>query len=161
VSQPQYPPPGDPQYGGQPAYGQQPQQPQQPGFPPAGPPGFPPAGLPEPPPKKKSPLKVILGVVIGLILVCVVIVVIAAVAGGGGSDYKAGDCLSGSDANSIKKVDCSKPHSYKVLGKLKDKQTEANATAELCAATYASTDAAYWEGKSGEKGNVFCLAKDG
>jgi hypothetical protein len=70
-----------------------------------------------------------------------------------------GDCMSGSSADTLKRVDCTDASAqWTVVGRLSDKtEAEFNADQNLCAA-FPTSETAYWEGKQGETGFVLCLA---
>ena len=106
---------------------------------------------------------------IGRIVGIVVVVLVLFVGGiiwrtvtGAPSTAKVGDCVSGSvsNANETKVVDCTDAKATgKVVGKVEDK-TEAefqSNTEEICK-PYPTAETAFWEGNSGKKGYVLCLA---
>ncbi|TMM33732.1 MAG: hypothetical protein E6F99_23165 [Actinobacteria bacterium] len=74
---------------------------------------------------------------------------------------KVGDCVTQTGANSVKIVKCDDPSAtFKVVGRVDDK-TEVDASIDACD-SYASQGAVsvYWQGTSGGKGMVLCLAKN-
>jgi hypothetical protein len=166
VSYPQNPPPQQPPYDSpQPQYG----APQQPYGAPQQPYGAPqqpqygapaqPGGLPVPPPpvaKKKSKAGLIVLIVIVLGLIGLGIVGYAA-SRNDAQNAKVGDCLVGQSDSTIKKVDCSKPHDWTVVGEFKNK-SESDASGDACHAAFATAEAAFWWGEAGKKGDVLCLA---
>ncbi len=110
----------------------------------------------QPAKKKRSPVKLIIAILVPL-----------AVIGFGvfgylnsvGSSSKVGDCVSGNvtDANTIKKAECGPGATYKVVGRIEDKkQDEGGADGAICS-PYPTAEALYWEGREGGKGNFLCL----
>jgi hypothetical protein len=147
AQQPQQYPPQYPQNPGQQMPPNAPPQQPYPGM--AGQPGMP----PQPKPKSKRRF-------IGLAILLVVV----AVVGIGGwiasrdaaGSAKQGDCVQQTGANDLKVVKCDDAKAdFKVVGRVEDKnQTE---TDSACAA-YKDAESSYWEGESGKKGLVLCLA---
>lgn len=109
--------------------------------------------------------KGIIGRIVGIVVVILVVLVgtiIYKYATGAASTANVGDCVSGSvaNANDTKVVDCTDAKATgKVVGKV-DGKTEADfqtKTEEICK-PYPTAETAYWEGESGKKGFVLCLA---
>lgn len=79
-------------------------------------------------------------------------------------DAKVGDCMVGQDEDSLKRVDtCAEPHDWKVVGRI-DGKTEAEFYAggpggDVCK-DYRTATASFWEGETGRRGYVLCLAPD-
>jgi hypothetical protein len=74
---------------------------------------------------------------------------------------KVGDCVKQTGTDSVEIVKCDDPSAtYKVVGRVDDK-TEVEASLDACD-DYVSQGAvsAYWQGTSGGKGMVLCLAKN-
>jgi hypothetical protein len=125
----------------------------------ATPPAF---NAPTPEPKKPSAVKGIVKRVIGA-------VVVFAVIGLGGLAWKhltgapetakAGECMVGQSADTLKTVDCGDAKAeWKIAGKVDNKsESEADDAAAMCAA-HPTSEVAYWEGEKGGKGYVLCLA---
>ena len=155
-AQPYPPQPGQPY----PPQGQ-PYPPQQPGqpYPPQGQFGAPQQqfGPPVPPApaKKRAPIRLIISLVV-IVIVAVIGIVGYLGSRDDASNAKVNDCLVGQDEKSLKKVDCSKHHDWTVVGKI-DNKSESDFDENVCSA-YSTATAAYWWGKSGEKGSVLCLA---
>lgn len=154
-----------PQFGGQPGFpsGQPASGPQFPDAPgtPVGGGGFPPApGLPvgTGPGRGRKRLYIRLGVFVVVIIVAGIIAFFSTRSDPGHANV--GDCLSGdvNNADSVKKVACTDPSAtYKVIGTL-DNQTDSDFNSQDNPCTsYKGTDAAFWEGKSGETGTTLCL----
>ncbi|GAA4027647.1 hypothetical protein GCM10022247_60760 [Allokutzneria multivorans] len=114
----------------------------------------------QPAKKKRSPVKLIISILVPL-----------AVIGFGvygyfnsvGSSSKVGDCLAGQitddpkSADSIKKADCGPGATYKIVGRIEDKkQTEAGADGAICQ-PFPAAQYVYWEGTRGGNGNFLCL----
>ncbi|MGW3963475.1 LppU/SCO3897 family protein [Amycolatopsis sp. NPDC005003] len=113
----------------------------------------PPLGLPA---KKRSGLKLALG--IGIPLVFLVIVVVAGLASSfTAKSTNVGDCLKGNTekADSVTSVACGPEADYKIVGKLPD-QSQVAMSFGGCDQFPAAT-AAYWEGTEVAKGTLFCL----
>jgi Septum formation len=157
-----YPPQGGQPYPPQPYPAQQPYPPQQAGqpYPPPGQFGTPPQfGGPAPAaPKKRVAPRLILSLV--AILVVAVIAIVGIISSKDDAhNAKVNDCLSGTSAKSLKIVDCTKPHQYKVIGTVKNKTESEYNGQDVCAA-YDDADYVYWWGESGKKGDVLCLKSD-
>ena len=68
-----------------------------------------------------------------------------------------GDCLAQTGGNELSKVDCGDASAkFQVLGKIENK-TVVDATLDVCA-PFPKATSAYWEGESGQRGLVLCLA---
>lgn len=118
---------------------------------------YPPPGLPTAPPaKKKSPVRLIVTLVIALIVIVVGIVGYVA-SRDDAQNAKVGDCLTGQTESTIKIVDCSGPHEWTVVGEIKD-QYESDFSGDQCHDQFPDAEAAFWWGKAGEKGDTLCLA---
>jgi hypothetical protein len=138
------PPPGPDALGGQPVDGQ------------------PLAGSPvagQPPQRNRRRQRIVL--VVFLVLVVGFFGFIWFATRSNATNAKVGDCVSQTGENSLKIVKCDDASAtYKVVGRVDDK-TEVEASLDACEA-FVSQGAtqAYWQGKSGSKGLVLCLAKN-
>jgi hypothetical protein len=73
------------------------------------------------------------------------------------SKAKVGDCVQQQGSNDLKVVKCDDTKAnFKVVGRVEDK-TQVEASLGACD-DFPDAQSAYWEGKSGEKGLVLCLA---
>jgi hypothetical protein len=148
---PQQPYSGAPgqQYPGAPGqqYPGAPGQPGQPGF------------QPQPPPQKAKSKRAIITLAVVVIFVAIVGIVGFIASRDDAKTAKAGDCVEQTGANDLSVVKCDDAKAdFKVVGRVEDKlQSEASSTGHACDA-FAETESSYWEGESGKKGIVLCLA---
>ena len=148
--QQQFPPAGQPGQFPPPGEGQ-------PGGPPQG--GFQPGPPPQPVRQGGGWKKRVVSIVVGL-------VVLAGIAGvswymnrDAANKAKVGDCVAQEGTNDLKVVECSSADAdFKVVGRVEDK-TQSEAGNTVCAPFVdQGAEQAYWEGESGKKGLVLCLA---
>jgi hypothetical protein len=95
------------------------------------------------------------------------VVVIAAIGGGvwylnstAAASAQVGECLSGTDADSLAQADCGSPEAtFKVVGRIED-QTEIAADLNGCS-EFDTATTNYWQGSSGRganaTGTLLCL----
>jgi hypothetical protein len=139
----QFPPPGDPNQAG--------------GFPQGG--GFPPGPAPQPARRGGGARRAIVILVVLLVVVGGLVAVGIFLNRDSASSAKVGDCVQQKGSDDLKVVKCdSADADYKVVGRVEDKtQTEAGLNA--CSPFVdQGAEQAYWEGESGKKGLVLCLA---
>jgi hypothetical protein len=159
---PQQPFPNDPQFpppSGQPGQFPPPAgDPSQGGFPPPQGGGFPPG--PAPQPARRG------GAGRAIVILVVVLVVVGGLAAAGwyfsrdaANKANVGDCVQQQGSDDLKVVDCASADAdYKVVGRVEDK-TQTEASLGACDDfTDQGAESAYWEGESGKKGLVLCLA---
>ncbi|MDX3195409.1 hypothetical protein PV458_44010 [Streptomyces sp. MN03-5084-2B] len=115
-------------------------------------PMLPPVGLP---PKKRSGLKLALG--IGLPLVVLAVVVAAGLASTTAKTSNVGDCLKGNpdNADSVTSAACGPEADYKIVGKVPDQQKVAMNFGGCD--QFPTATVAYWEGVEISKGTLLCL----
>lgn len=139
----QFPPPGDGQPGGFP--------------PPQG--GFQPGPPPQPARQGGGWKKRVISILVGLVVLAGIAGVSLYLNRDAANKAKVGDCVSQEGSDDLKVVECSSGDAdYKVVGRVEDKtQTEAGISA--CGPfVEQGAEQAYWEGESGKKGLVLCLA---
>jgi hypothetical protein len=161
---PQQPYPSDQfgQQGGFPPPGAQPggfPPPQQGGgFPPPQGGGFPPPGpAPQPARRGGGIRRRIITIVIALVVIGGLAAVGAYLNRDAASKAKVGDCVQQEGSNDLKVVKCDDAAAdYKVVGRV-DNKTQSEAGLSACD-PFPDAESAYWEGESGEKGLVLCLA---
>jgi hypothetical protein len=143
----------------------------------APPPPAPGAPLPPmaPPGRRGGPLKIILAVVAGLLLLCCIgIVAIATI---GGSRFFGGDNLNNANVGTcvnadqslnrssdrfenvkLEVVSCADANAdYKVVGRVENK-TQAEANANTICDAFPDASFVYWQGRQNQRGTVLCLA---
>ncbi len=116
---------------------------------------YPPAGLP---PRKRSGLKIALGIGIPLVFLAVAFLVVAVVAAlKPAASRDVGSCLKGNpdNADSVSSVACGPKADYKIVGKVPD-QSQVAMSFGGCD-QFPTATAAYWEGAEVSKGTLFCL----
>ncbi|MEU5266019.1 hypothetical protein [Amycolatopsis sp. NPDC021455] len=116
-------------------------------------PAPPPIGLP---PKKRSGLKLALG--IGIPLVFLAVVVAAGLSSFAAKTTDVGDCLKGNtdNADSVTSVACGPEAGYKIVGKVPDQPRLALTLGGGCD-EFPTATVAYWEGADTSKGTLLCL----
>ena len=144
-----FPPPAQP--GGFPP-------PQQGGFAPTQAGGFPPPGpAPQPVRSGGGMRRRIITTVFALVVIGGLAAVGAFLNRDAASKAKVGDCVQQQGSNDLKVVKCGDAKAdYKVVGRVEDK-TQVEASLSACD-SFPDAESAYWEGESGKKGLVLCLA---
>ncbi|MDS0135659.1 MULTISPECIES: hypothetical protein [unclassified Amycolatopsis] len=111
------------------------------------------------PPKKRSGLKLALGVGLPLVFLAIVgaIAVATALMSAPAKSSNVGDCLKGNPdhADSVSSVACGPEASYKIVGKVPD-QHQVSMNFGGCD-QFPTATAAYWEGTEVSTGTLFCL----
>lgn len=128
------------------------------GFPPPQGGSFPPAGpAPQPARSGGGMRRRIITIVVALVVLGGIAAVGAYLNRDAASKAKVGDCVTQEGANDLKVVECGDASAdFKVVGRVEDK-TQSEASLGACE-PFADAESAYWEGESGKKGLVLCLA---